>query len=109
MGLSVCSQTNHLSCATVGSYQRIGDHRRAALDFSRAIELDPTLGMAYFNRGISAKALGDYDRALADHSKAIALNPAHVDAYAEPGVAYCCQHEYDLAIAKLTRAMALAG
>jgi lipoprotein NlpI len=85
----------------------MGDHRRADLDLSRAIGLNPTLTMAYYNRGISAKFLGQYDRAIADQSQAISLDPKHADAYGELGIAYTCKFEYDLAIANLTKAIKL--
>ena len=42
-------------------------------DFDRAIELDPTDTLAYYNRGNAHSDLGDLDAALADYQSALAL------------------------------------
>ena len=50
-------------------------YSRAADDFSRALELDPKNGAAWYYRGLAGMDNGAYDRALADFSAAVELEP----------------------------------
>jgi len=45
------------------------------MDYNKAIELNPKLAEAYYNRGNAYEVLGDQRQAAVDHEKAIALNP----------------------------------
>ena len=47
-----------------------GDMKAAAGDFTRAVEQDPRLAEAYFNRGIVGLRSGDTSAAMRDFSKA---------------------------------------
>ena len=80
-------------CQTNGDYFKKGmteaklkDYRGAILDFSKAIELNPTDAMAYVDRGASKGYLHDYEGAIADYSKAIELNPKFAGAYFNRGL-----------------------
>ena len=44
-------------------------------DFSRALERDPQIAWAYFNRGLSWVLRGNETRAQADFERCIALKP----------------------------------
>ena len=48
----------------------IGDNSNALINYSKAIELKPDLGEAYFNRGLIYLQLGDKEKGTADLSKA---------------------------------------
>ena len=48
----------------------MGDYSNAILSYSRAIELKPDLGEAYFNRALLYMQLGDKEKGTADLSKA---------------------------------------
>ena len=61
----------------------MGDSKRAIVDLTRAIEIDPNLAAAYARRGHAFLALEDLDRAEADFAKALELTPG--DAYARSG------------------------
>ena len=50
-------------------------------EFTKAIQLDPTNSVAYYNRGVAYDKKGDLDRAIADYDHAIRLNPNHAAAY----------------------------
>jgi tetratricopeptide (TPR) repeat protein len=51
------------------------DGSMAIADYTRATDINPRYGAAYFNRGIAYQAKGDHDRAIADFTKAIEINP----------------------------------
>ena len=46
----------------------------AISDFTQAIELDPNLAEAYFNRAAAWRAKGEGDNALADFNKSIRID-----------------------------------
>ncbi len=54
----------------------MGDCKQVVADCTRALELDPHLALAYWNRGIAYARQGDSQRARADHKKALALDPS---------------------------------
>ncbi len=54
-----------------------GEYERAIVEFSAAIQHNPTMEHAYAQRGDAHRMLGTYDRALADYSAALRLNPVN--------------------------------
>ena len=46
------------------------DYRQAVADYTKAIEIDPDYGAAYYNRGLLKQTLGDKQSACRDWSKA---------------------------------------
>ena len=54
--------------------------RRPIVDYTQAIELDPSFVGAYANRGYAYYKLGDLESALADFDKVLELDPQNVDA-----------------------------
>ena len=50
-------------------------------DYTKAIELNPDLSMAYNNRGSYKLVLEDHRGAIEDLTKAIELNPNYSEAY----------------------------
>ena len=53
----------------------MGRHEEALADFTRAIELDPSLAWAIGGRGQTYQAMGRHEEALADFTRAIELDP----------------------------------
>jgi tetratricopeptide (TPR) repeat protein len=53
------------------------DAREAVGDLTRAIELDPDLAEAWYQRGLARTLLGKKDEALADYKQTLALDPDH--------------------------------
>jgi len=111
-----------------------GQVDRAIADCTKAIELDPNFGIAYFYRAnIYALMKDDRDRARADYKKAVELDPevraflgkgefdsAVTDyttaiardpnddrAYTNRGLVYALKGEFDRAVADFTKAIAL--
>ena len=52
-----------------------GDLDGAIADYNRAIQINPQLAKAYYNRGLAKKAVGDMQGAIGDFSQAHALDP----------------------------------
>jgi len=69
----------------------------AIISYSRAIEVNPNYGEAYYGRGFAYGHKGDYDKAIDDFTKVIILSPGFADAYNNRAVAYCSKKEYDKA------------
>lgn len=68
------------------------------MDFSQAIELDPELWQAYFNRGTANYKLDEYADAVADLSMVVEINPEVVDTYYWRGFSYIGLEEFENAI-----------
>ena len=79
----------------------IGNYRKSAEAFSRAIELNRDSAHAYNNRGVAYSELGNYRLAIRDYNRAISLDPEEVMFRFNRGVAFGRQGEYDLAIEDL--------
>ncbi len=69
-------------------YRRQGRFDDAIAQFTKAIELDPNLAEAYFNRGNIYAILLDLQRAVEDYSEAIRLNTEDANVYANRARAY---------------------
>ncbi|RTZ05261.1 tetratricopeptide repeat protein [Flavobacterium sp. GSP27] len=53
--------------------------------YDKAIELNPTVAQAYFNRGACKGNSFDFEGAIKDYDKAIELNPEYMKAYGNRG------------------------
>ena len=84
-----------------------GDYRRAIDACTRAIEMDPAFGDAYYNRGVAYLNLSLYDRAIEDMDAAIRANPADADAHANKGLIYLMTDEPHMAQASYEEAIKL--
>lgn len=97
-----------------------GDHagrlyQAAVANFTKAVELDPTFGDAYYYRGIvEFSRLYQNEAAVADFTQALALDPeAHRSLYSRPsayywrGLAYKDAQRYPEALADFSKAIAL--
>jgi tetratricopeptide (TPR) repeat protein len=88
-------------------YFNLGEYDHAIADYSRAIELDPTQGLAYNNRCLARAVAGkDLVDALADCDRALKLMPTNTDVRNTRGLVYLklgdpaiAAAEYDLALA----------
>jgi tetratricopeptide (TPR) repeat protein len=70
------------------AYYRLGDGNSAMADYSRAIELDPSLAIAYYRRGYLRYLAKDYISSIADYNKAIEFKPDFAVAFSNRGYAY---------------------
>lgn len=88
-------------------YSHQGEFDLAIAESSRAVELDPTLALAFINRGHAYIQQGELDLAVADLTNAIDLDPTLKSAFHNRGIAYLHQGYLDLAVADLTKAIEL--
>ena len=80
---------------------------KAVEHYTTAIDLNPDLTEAYYNRGNAYKNKGEFDTAIQDYTKAIDLNPEDADVYYNRGVAYYRKGELDRAIQDFRKAINL--
>ena len=75
-----------------------GKLHEAIDEFDRALKLDPSLAMAYMNRGMAYLDLGQPQRAIEDLDQAIKLDPKDADIYLNRGFAYHSLGQFQRAI-----------
>ena len=75
--------------------------------YDRAIELNPDLAVAYFNRGNAKRRLGQHEDAIADFDQAIKLDPNQADAYSNRGNVKGRMERHEDAIADFDKAIKL--
>jgi tetratricopeptide (TPR) repeat protein len=88
-------------------YRVQGQSDLAIEEFTKAIEIDPQLDLAYYNRGLVYYFKGDLERSLADLSKAIEIDDSNAYWYFDRGFEYLEFGEKEKAISDLERAIEL--
>ena len=84
-----------------------GNYGAAIADYSRAIELNPSLALAYFYRANSFCHVNNFDGAIDDYAKALEIDPSLVGAYVGRASSYLQKGDPDNAIADATKAITL--
>ena len=84
------------------------DYKSAIKDYDKAIKSDPTIKVAFFNRGICELAVEDYKAALKDFDKTIELDPNYVEAYYSRATVYASQQKYSDALPDLDKTIQLS-
>jgi tetratricopeptide (TPR) repeat protein len=83
------------------------DWSAAIADCSKAIELDPTLALAWATRGGARGNAGDWEGEIADSTKAIALDPTLALAWSNRGIGRRHKGDWDGALADCEKAVEL--
>lgn len=84
-----------------------GDIEAAVVEYSKAIELKPTLASAYLSRGRIYLTKGWYDNAISDFSKVIQLDPTDPAAFSNRGQAWEKKGDRGMAAADYVNAINL--
>ena len=84
-----------------------GYHQDSVEMISRAIEINPSVSIYHYNRGMPLHELEQFDAAVASYDTAIALNPDLAVAYSNRGNALKELKQFDAAIASYDKAIAL--
>jgi tetratricopeptide (TPR) repeat protein len=80
---------------------------KAIREFSQAIELNPTNGLAFDYRGSIYFAKGDFDGAISDYNQAIRINPTDDSATFDLASVYRAKGEFDKSISSWDKYMRL--
>ena len=73
--------------------------------YTKAIEVNATDVLAFFNRGNRYADKVDHDRAIADYTKVIEIDPNYAAAYNNRGASYAAVRDRDRAIADYSKAI----
>jgi tetratricopeptide (TPR) repeat protein len=84
-------------------------YERAIEDYSRAIELQPSLVAAYNNRGIVYTAMGELEEANTDFERAIELDPNNMAGYNNRAVYQVISGDLSGAASTLNSAIEISG
>ena len=85
----------------------LGRREAAVESVNAALEIEPYLAGAYFERGAIRCEQGEFEMAISDFTMAIHIEPEFEDAYYSRALAYEERKRYAAAEADLTRALAL--
>ncbi len=80
------------------TYDMMGKHKEAAVEYELAVKLDPANDRYYNNRGFSYLLRGQIEEAIAAFKKAIEINMDNKTAHANLGYAYGLKGMYELAL-----------
>jgi tetratricopeptide (TPR) repeat protein len=75
------------------AYALAGKPQRAAVDFTRAIDIFPEGETAYYDRAQAMRDSGNIDLAISDYSAAIERNPRYAVAFNSRGRAYLAKND----------------
>jgi tetratricopeptide (TPR) repeat protein len=89
------------------AYAQLGNPANAIADYSKAIEIEPRLTIAYNNRGNLQRIHGNYPAAMSDLTKAIEINPQSTISYNNRGIVYTDLENFEAAIADYSKAIEL--
>jgi len=89
------------------SFFNAGDYEKAAECYTRALEAEPALVSAWYNRANAHTRAGNYDTALADYDRAIGLSHDDPDALNNRGMLHLYRSDYTAALADFSAALAL--
>lgn len=67
------------------AFSRDGKNKEAIKLYDKAIELNPTVARAYFNRGACKSNAFAFEEAIKDFDKAIEIDPKYMEAYGNRG------------------------
>ncbi len=64
-----------------------GDYEGATADYSKALSLNPSDHLAWYNRGLGYYMMENHPQAISDYSEALRLKPDYINAYYNRGLA----------------------
>ena len=83
-----------------------GDFKLALENYSKAIELAPNRGTAYFNRGVTYSILRVHDKAIQDYTKTLQYAPEQAPiAYMNRGISYAALQQKQNAISDFQKVL----
>ena len=89
------------------TYAKLDQWDKAAKDYSKAVEIDPTFERGYSNLGDAYAKMKQWDEVITNYSKAIELKPDKKESYLDRGFAFSNEGQTDKAIADYVKAIEL--
>lgn len=89
------------------AYEDKGDLDRAAIDFTRCIQLHPERGAYYVNRALVYLKRGMHEEAISDLDEALFLDPLNPQTRVNRAYASYLMDDFDAAVREYTRALYL--
>jgi tetratricopeptide (TPR) repeat protein len=86
-------------------YRKEDQNDLAMKEFTKAIELDPSYDLAYYNRALLYYFSGDLERSLVEYNQALELSPNNPYWTYERGLLYMQIGDREKAIADLERSL----
>jgi len=107
-GLAVLSAQDKAEWFGLGinAYQK-GNYGEAAVNFTRAIEMDSLNHIFWFNRATCFVKMRDYDKAIFDLQRTITLDPMSANAYMQLAVVLAETRRHENAILAVSKAIEL--
>lgn len=87
------------------SHTTNGQYAQAIIEFTRAIEINPSYAESYNERGVVYENTYQSELAIKDYNKAIEINSKFAIAYNNRGNVYDDRGEYNLAISDFTKSI----
>ncbi|KAA6322664.1 hypothetical protein EZS27_027814 [termite gut metagenome] len=81
------------------------DYDNAITDYDKAIDINPSYTLAYYNRGFAWVAKKKYNNAIEDYRKAIEIDPYYANAYVIRVSILRAMKKYDTAIEDYSKAI----
>jgi serine/threonine-protein kinase len=106
MGLNSNLAEAHICVGSVGTLT--GEYEKAALEFERASEIEPTNDRAYLGLGAAEEARGKFQEAEQAYRRAISVRPHYAAGYSWLGNFYMIQNRSTEAIDQFRQALSLA-
>ena len=88
-------------------YHDLQKPNEAIQEYTKAIDIDPTYSLAFYNRAITERSLEMLEDALRDYTKAHELDPTDSDALNNRGSIYFHQNKFDLAAQDFSKSIEL--
>lgn len=89
------------------NYLNSGNYDLAIIEYTKAIDLDPTLASLYYNRGLAYTYKDKHDLAIVDYTKSIELDPEYADTYNNRCREYYILGKYEEALPDCEKALSL--
>lgn len=89
------------------AYNTLGEHRKAITDFDVALDIDPTMAIAYTNRGYAKIQSGKWDEGLLDINQSLALDNQNPYTHFYHGIYFVKVRQYQDALRSFNHAKTL--
>lgn len=91
------------------NYLDKAEYQKAVKEISKALELEPKFGTAYYYRSLAYMNMEDYEKAISDINMAIELTNEVFGYYTQRGTIYLFKKDYEKAIKDFNKSLTIEG